>query len=192
MGVYLAALCSMVITVDDRRVDITNPDGASSAVQIHDNLAYGGIDDRDGYLARYSSSGAQPADLEADVQLWADTLGPGDALTSDGYLSAPPPLGSCQTAVMSFYARSESQAGVFGVVRGSIASIDAETLPEPSGAWGSLVGVAVLAAAKSIRAESAPRRQRARRPRDLPRHGALVEPRRGDLDRDRRPGSSHG
>jgi hypothetical protein len=149
-GLYFGALSSMVLTVGDRSYDITNPFAASSRVQIHDNLTLdGGIHFRDGYFAQYANPGAQPADLDADVQLWADTLSPGDALTSDAYLSSPPPLGLFPTAVMNFYGRSESQPGVFGVVRGHITSISAVTVPvpEPSLVWLLLCGLAALAAA---------------------------------------------
>ena len=146
-GYYLGALSSMVLTVGDRSYDITNPFEASSLVQIHDNLTFGGTSYRDGYLARYSNPGAQPADLEADAQLWADTLGPGDALASDAYLSAPPSLDLFSTAVMNFYGRSESQPGVFGVVRGSITSISAAPVPEPSSVCLLLFGVAALVGA---------------------------------------------
>lgn len=149
-GYYLGALSSMVLTVGDRSYAITNPFEASSLVQIHDNLTFDGIYYRDGYLARYSNPGAQPADLDADVQLWADTLGPGDALASKAYLSAPPSLDLFPTAVMNFYGRSESQLGVFGVVRGSITSIisaPVPSVPEPSMVWLLLSGLAVLAVA---------------------------------------------
>ncbi len=147
-GYYLGALSSMVLTVGDRSYDITNPFEASSLVQIHDNLT--GIYYRDGYLASYSNPGAQPADLSADAQLWADTPGPGDALASDAYLSVPPPLDLFSTAVMNFYGRSESQPGVFGVVRGSITSISAApvtSVPEPSSVCLLLFGVAALVGA---------------------------------------------
>ena len=147
-GYYLGALSSMVLTVGDRTYDITNPFEASSLVQIHDNL-FNQTSYRDGYMARYSNPGAQPADLDADVQLWADTLGPGDALTSKAYLSAPPSLDLYATAVMNFYGRSESQAGVFGVVRGSITSISATLVPvpEPSSVWLLFSGLVALAGA---------------------------------------------
>lgn len=146
-GIYPGAVLSMVLSVGDRTVEITNPFEATSLVQIQNDL-FNSVTYRDGYLARYSNPGAQPFDFEADVQLWRDTPDPSDALTSAAYLSAPPSLANYPLAVMNFYGYDEHNHQLFDVIRGDVTSINVVAVPEPATVWTLLLGIAAVGTAK--------------------------------------------